>query len=230
MADINRNGHRKRMRASYIAGGAGSMHDHQLLELLLSLVIPQKDVKPLAYDLINHFGSLENVMNANVRELMKIKGIGESAAVALCLVRDIGVRVNANKNKNIKRLNSVYNSVEYCKNLLCNETVERLLVITLTNDATVINSTFIGEGSASGANINMRELAEIVLNENAANVILAHNHPGGSANPSVQDMDFTTDVCSMLRRLDVNLIDHIIIADDDYYCISQSLDFLSKIS
>ena len=73
MDKLERRGHRQRMRDAYLRGGADSMADHNMLELFLSLVIPQKDVKPLAYDLINTFGSLERVVSASPQRLMEVK-------------------------------------------------------------------------------------------------------------------------------------------------------------
>lgn len=228
MAEISRKGHRHRMRCAYLATGIDSMADHNVLELLLSLVIPQKDVKPLAYDLINHFGSLENVMAAEPQELMKINGIGESAAVAICLVRDINKRIYTNKNSSIKRINTTDIAAEFCKNMLCNEKVEKLLLITLRGDGTIINSSFIGSGIVSSVDVNTYKITKMVLQDRAAAVILAHNHPGGDARPSAADVNFTVEINSVLRKFDVQLTDHIIIADDDCYCMSQNLEFLMK--
>ena len=77
--EISRDGHRARMRAAYLQGGGDAMPDHQLLELLLSISIPRKDVKPIAYALINRFGSLEQVFAAGAADLQQVPGVGEQA-------------------------------------------------------------------------------------------------------------------------------------------------------
>ena len=74
------------MREVYLAGGMQNAPDHNLLELFLSIIIPQKDVKELAYALINRFGSLEGVLNADANQLMTVNGIGQSAAVGIKMV------------------------------------------------------------------------------------------------------------------------------------------------
>lgn len=90
--EISRDGHRARMRAAYLQGGGDAMPDHQLLELLLSISIPRKDVKPIAYALINRFGSLEQVFAAGAADLQQVPGVGEQTAVQILLVRDLNRR------------------------------------------------------------------------------------------------------------------------------------------
>ena len=102
---LSRNGHRQRMREVYLAGGMQNSPDHNLLELFLSIIIPQKDVKELAYALINRFGSLEGVLNADANQLMTVNGIGQSAAVGIKMVVELNKRVANNRNKNVDNLN-----------------------------------------------------------------------------------------------------------------------------
>ena len=73
LADLSREGHRQRLREQYLSGGMDNAPDHHLLELFLSIVIPRRDVKELSYDLINQFGSLEGVLNAEPQDLMNVK-------------------------------------------------------------------------------------------------------------------------------------------------------------
>ena len=96
-----RSGHRQRMRESYLASGTEHMADHQILELYLSLVIPRHDVKETAYNLMNTFGSLEGVFNAEVTDLKEVKGIGENTAILISLLKEKPIFV-AMKNKFLK--------------------------------------------------------------------------------------------------------------------------------
>ena len=102
--EISRDGHRARMRAAYLQGGGDAMPDHQLLELLLSISIPRKDVKPIAYALINRFGSLEQVFAAGAADLQQVPGVGEQTAVQILLVRDLNRRIHQNQNKPVKHI------------------------------------------------------------------------------------------------------------------------------
>ncbi len=209
-----REGHRKRLRDSYFSGSMDNAPDHNLLEIFLSVVIPRRDVKPLAYDLINKFGSLEGVINASPQDLMTVKGIGESAAVAISSVKKLNNRISQNKNKRVKRIINFKDAREYCINELSNETVEILIEITVRNDGSIINKYVISKGCVNGTNIDCRAIINNALRDNAAYILIAHNHPNGSAYASGEDIDFTFRLQGMLNDMKVTLIDHLIIADD----------------
>lgn len=113
-----RSGHRQRMRESYLASGTEHMADHQILELYLSLVIPRHDVKETAYNLMNTFGSLEGVFNAEVADLKEVKGIGENTAILISLFKEICSRVDANKTKSIRSLDSTEIAEKYVTSVL----------------------------------------------------------------------------------------------------------------
>ena len=97
MENLSRKGHRQRVKESYLKNSFDAMPDHNILELILFYAIPQKDVKPIAYNLINHFGSLENVLNADVSELIQVDGIQEHSAILLTLFRNVHRRLNQQK-------------------------------------------------------------------------------------------------------------------------------------
>lgn len=221
MSDISRYGHRQRMRDLYLSGGMENAPDHNLLELFLSLVIPQKDVKPLAYDLMNKFGSLENVINADPYELMNVNGVGESTAVAISLIKSINKRIAINKNNNVVKINSKQAAVEYCKNILGEETVEKFLLITLTNSGAVINHHIVFVGNVQSIKFDLRKFIELILRDNAAGIIIAHNHPKGSSEPSMADTKITSDIIGALRNLGINLIDHVVVGSEDCTCFSE---------
>ncbi|MDD6728417.1 MAG: DNA repair protein RadC [Eubacteriales bacterium] len=227
MAELSRYGHRQRMRDLYLSGGMQNAPDHNLLELYLSLVIPQKDVKPLAYDLINTFGSLENVINARPEELMKVNGVGECCAVAISLIKTINNRVIRNRNENTTVINSSKVAMEYCCNLLSNENVEKCALITLTNKGAIINCHVLDNGgSVSEIKISLRTLINYIVLDNAAGFILAHNHPNGNSEPSLSDIDFTQNIKFSAEKLGVNMIDHIIVGSDDCFSFSKDSDLI----
>lgn len=228
MAELSRNGHRQRMRDSYLSGGMENAADHNLLELFLSLVIPQKDVKPIAYDLINTFGSLENVITANPVDLMRVKGVGQSTAVALNLIKDINKRIEINKNDRITMINSTKDAFDYCKNLLGKETNEKVALVTLTNDGAVINHYIVKEGTVSAISIDARSFLEYALRDNAAGILIAHNHPHGKATPSVADISFTIDFNATVKKLKLFLVDHIVVGEDFCCSIKSDPRFLIK--
>lgn len=222
MADLERRGHRERMRQSFIAGGYETAPDHNVLELFLSLVIPQKDVKQIAYDLMNKFGSLEKVFNAPIDELMEVKGIKEVSAVAISVIPEINKRIQRSVNEERTILQYADKSFEFCRNLLSLEKKEVVYIITLNSDISVIRYYKISDGSVNNAIVDFRKLVSYVTCDNASCVILTHNHPTGSPLPSAYDIDFTIKVKEFLEKLDVVLYDHIIVGRDE--CFSFQLD------
>lgn len=191
--EISRDGHRARMRAAYLQGGGDAMPDHQLLELLLSISIPRKDVKPIAYALINRFGSLEQVFAAGAADLQQVPGVGEQTAVQILLVRD--------------------------------KTTEQVYLVTLDGSAKILQTHAVGSGSINLAAVDQRTLMEHILRDNASAVMLAHNHPGGKAQPSAQDLEFTIRLLSILRSIHVQLLDHIIVSPTDTYSMRSDPEY-----
>mgnify|MGYP000307236716 CR=1 FL=1 len=144
--EISRDGHRARMRAAYLQGGGDAMPDHQLLELLLSISIPRKDVKPIAYALINRFGSLEQVFAAGAADLQQVPGVGEQTAVQILLVRDLNRRIHQNQNKPVKHLTDATQSCAYFANLLRDKTAEQVYLVTLDGSAKILQTHAVGSG------------------------------------------------------------------------------------
>lgn len=220
--NLSRNGHRQRMRRTYLLGGMENAPDHNLLELFLSIIIPQKDVKQLAYDLINRFGSLEGVLNADANQLMNVSGIGESAAVGIKMVVELNKRVITNRNKNVTDLNCSGEAIAYCANLLKYEKTEKLYMISLNNDGSIINLHLIGEGNANTAPSNTREILESAIIDKASGVLFTHNHPGGSSKASDAGLNFSVSIDKLLQSVDINFIDHIIIGNDEPFSLRMS--------
>jgi DNA repair protein RadC len=224
--NLSRNGHRQRMRQSYLNGSMENMPDHNLLELFLSIIIPQKDVKELAYALINKFGSLEGVLNADAQQLMNVNGIGEAAAVGIKMVVELNKRVMKNKNQNVLNLNCCEEAVNYCKNILCYEKVEKLIMITINNDGSIINTHTIGTGNANSSSANQRQILENAIIDHASGVIFAHNHPSGSSKPSDADVNFSMTIGTTLSDIGINFVDHIIIGNDEPFSLRMSTSAL----
>lgn len=215
MSKISHDGHRARIRAAYLNSGVDSMPDHNVLELLLSTSIPRKDVKPIAYDLINRFGSLEKVFSASSAELMQVDGIGEQTAVLITLVRDINRKINLNKNKSITKITTADEACIYYENMLADRETEQIVITTLDNSGRIIRSHFVGSGSVNFSKVNRREIIELILRDNASAVFIAHNHPASDPTPSAADLDFTVSLLGMLRSINVKLLDHVIVGQNE---------------
>ncbi len=207
-------GHRDRMRDRYLESGADGFATHELLEMLLFYGIPQKDTNALAHDMIDHFGSLEGVISAKPEELMTIPGIKRHAAVLISLVAELNRRSLTEKLTRRVTLDSQSKIEQYIKPFLSMLSIEKLYVLYLDNSMKLIKCVCISEGTVNTNNPSIRRIVELAIQNNAANVILAHNHPGGLTVPSKEDRATTRDIGEALRLVDVNLVEHFIVADN----------------
>ncbi|MBR3737889.1 MAG: RadC family protein [Eubacterium sp.] len=223
MPEINRQQHRERVRKAYLNNSFESMPDSNVLEMVLFYAIPRKDVKDVSYALINRFGSLEGVLCADIKELVKVEGVGENTAILINLIHNIDKRLDKNKNKSIKKLDDSSKTIEFVKNELSGIKKEKILVITLDNGLNIIAVNDVSQGNANTARVESYKIMECVFKDSAANVILAHNHPNGEAKPSMEDIDFTIKMMGLCRQVGVRLNDHIIIGKDS--ALSMATDF-----
>ena len=210
-------GHRQRSKRRYLALGAEGMEDHQLLELLLFYAIPRQDTNPIAHRLMDRYGSLTAVLSAPAEDLKKVEGIGESAAVLLKVA--LRARCSALPQE---VLNSPDRTGAYFMELLAGEKKEMLYQVCLDAKGKLLTCRCISKGSVAASPVSVRQVVENALYAGASSIILAHNHPSGVALPSQADVQATVQVRDALKRLDIRLIDHIIVADGDYVSMASS--------
>ena len=210
----NAEGHRERVKKAYLENGLSGMAVHNILELILFYAIPRKDTKQIARELSAHFGGdLCRIFNADIAELESIDGIGESAAILLTLFGEVNRAAAAQKNAGVKDLSDYVAVKEYCRNLLENLPYERMLLITLDNRRRLLHTHTVAEGTVNSASVEPRKLVKAALTDNAASVIVAHNHPRGSFLPSGDDVMFTKKLRNLLENIGIGFADHIIIGD-----------------
>lgn len=202
-------GHRERLKSQFLNNGLKSMTDIQKLELLLFYAIPQKDTNPIAHSLLQSFGSLKNVFNANINELIKIEGIKENSAILFKLINDlINVCNLPNKNDFITGTTDAKN---YCSKLFVGSKVEEFYVICLSSNNKIINSKLICSGTTDEIPLQIRDVTEFAINSNCNRIIVAHNHPHGEARMSDSDNKFTYSLlCSCLLN-SIDILDHIVV-------------------
>ena len=222
MADDLHKGHRSRMKERFLKEGLDHFSDIQVLELLLFYCIPRQDTNPLAHALLNHFGSLSQVLEAPVEELAKVKGIGENAAVFLHLITEVGRYYLVNRSNQLTILPTIEKCAEYMVPYFYGRRNETVFLLCLDAKCKVLCCKEVGEGSVNSASISTRKIVEVALGANATTVVLAHNHPSGVALPSDEDVQTTCRVAAALRCVEIQLADHIIVADDDYISMAQS--------
>lgn len=215
-------GHRERVRKRFLQEGLDSFTDIQVLEFLLFYCISRRDTNPIAHALLERFGSLSQVLEAPVEELCKVDGIGESTAVFLRLIPQAGRFYLKDRVSQVKILSSLESCAAYLVPFFFGQRVEMVYLLCLDAKCKLLNCTRIAEGNVNAAGLSVRKVVETALAANATSVVLAHNHPGGLAIPSKEDILTTSRVSAALDAVDIHLSDHIIVADNDYVSMVQS--------
>ncbi len=214
--------HRQRVRQRFRENGLDGFNDIQVLELLLFYCIPRVDTNPIAHELLNHFGSLSQVMEAPLDELKKVKGMGESAATFLSLVTAVSRYYQIDKAKQVAILNTIEDCGRYLVPFFHGRRNETVFALCLDAKCKVICCQELGEGSVKSAGVPSRRIVETALGVTATTVVLAHNHPSGLALPSGEDIQATHRVAAALNAVEIHLADHIVVADDDFVSLVQS--------
>ena len=214
--------HRKRIRERFLREGLGGFNDHQVLELLLFYCIPRRDTNEIAHRLISRFGSLSQVIDAPVKELEKVEGMGENAATYISLLKELIRFYGINQVKNVSVLTTIDDCGKYLVPFFQNLGNEAVYLLCLDAKCKVLSCREVAKGSVNATEVSIRKIIDIALTENATSVVLAHNHPSGVAVPSKEDELTTVRIAHALQLVDVILCDHIVVADGDYISFVQS--------
>lgn len=205
-------GHRKRMRRRFYETGLAGFADHEILEILLYYVYSQKNTNPLGHMLINHFGSLKAVLDADYEELVQIKGIGERGASLIKLLPQI-FKIYDTSNDLNKSLKKPEARCAYFYEKLKNEKQEVLLLACLNDNLRLQYIHEIARGVPDHVVINIQKLIKTALAAGCTNFMLAHNHPMGLPLASYEDVHTTENIRRLMGEVQMKLIDHIIVAD-----------------
>jgi DNA repair protein RadC len=205
-------GHRGRLLERYGASGLEAFHAHEILELLLTLVIPRKDTKPIARELLRRFQTVSGCINASEQDLKKVNGIGERSARLFPLLRDIMAYCLKEKYEKQSVISHRRDVEEYLRFHFGMRRDEYVAALYLDNANHVLETSIVAEGTVNQCAVYPRTIIERALRCSAATVLLAHNHPGGGLNPSEADWTITERLYTIGRLLEIPLLDHIIIS------------------
>ncbi len=226
MADGIHSGHRERVRKEFLAHGFNEdTPPHKIVEMLLYYSIPRKDTNEIAHELVDRFGSVSGILDADPNELTEIKGVSENTAALIMLIKEI-IGIYRLERREVK---SGHSCISEVYDLLLSKYYtfknEVLLLTTLNGKGEIIAIDKIGEGDYSTVKISIRDIIECILKRRAIYAILSHNHPNSTAVPSSDDVRTTEQIFNVLKSIGIVLLDHIIIADDDYVSMRQSKDY-----
>ena len=215
-------GHRQRLRERFLREGLDNFDELQVLELLLFYCVPRQDTNPMAHALLERFGSLAQVLEADPAELRKVPGIGDNAATFLALVMSASRYYQVNKASSAVILPTIEQCGKYLLHRFHGRRNETVFLLCLDAKCKVLCCKEGGEGSVNSAAVPIRRIVEIALGANATSVILAHNHPSGLAIPSGEDVQTTRRLAAALDAVEIVLSDHIVVAEDDFVSMVQS--------
>ena len=211
-------GHRERLRQRFMVDEGASMPDYELLELLLTMAIPRRDVKPLAKKLINHFGDLGEVIHAPSHKLMDA-GVSPNAIVLLKLVATCNMRsaYNCVRESDEPVFSNWIQLEDYCREKMAYKEVEEFRLFFLDENYRLKGEKLLTTGTINKASIHPREIIREALENKAIHLIMAHNHPSGNAEPSTADKVITKNIEEITDVVDLDLFDHIIVGREGVF-------------
>ncbi len=209
-------GHRERLRARFREAGSDAVSDYELLELVLFRAIPQRDVKPLAKELIAKFGSFAEVIAAPNKRLAEVRGVGEAAITELKIVHAAASRLARGQVKGRPVLSSWTAVPDYCRTTMAFADKEQLRILFLDKRNQVIADEVQQQGTVDHTPVYPREVVKRALELSATAIILVHNHPGGDPTPSRADIEMTQTIVEIAKPLGIAVHDHIIVAKEGH--------------
>jgi DNA repair protein RadC len=205
-----------------LSEGLDAFEDHQVLEFLLFYCIPMKDTNEIAHKMLNEFGSLASLFEAQPEDIVKRCNVSLNTAVFISVIPSLARRYFRAKWGDKPLLNSSAKAGEYVLSILSGRTYEVFYVICLDSQNRVNYAALVHEGTINEAAVYPRLIVEAALRHKAASVILAHNHPGGGMQPSKSDIEVTLRIKEALKAISIGTVDHVIAAGDKYFSFAEN--------
>jgi len=212
-------GHRERMRDKFLKYGFEVFSEVEVLEYLLYYCLPQKNTNEIAHKLIDNFGSLKGVLNAEYFDLMEVAGIKEYSAAFIVMYRELFKYVRTNNDPGIVLSKSEI-AGKFCCDYFYNHVEESFILISLDSNKKVKCVDVISKGTETETAFYARKIIKYAVKNRANAVIFAHNHPGENPQPSSNDLIITDRFIKILESLGIDLIDHIICSGNKNISIS----------
>ena len=211
-------GHRKRLRERYAKNGYEALQDYEIIELLLTFVKQRVDTKPLAKQLIKKYGTIEEILKADIKDLKETEGVGDITAVFFNFIGDIAAcsfKDKAEKQKiSFKNKNQL---ISYLRNDIGFSKNEEFKVLFLNSVNEIIETEILFTGTIDKSAVYPRKILERALYHNARSIVFVHNHPSGNVSPSEKDIELTEEMKKFFKIVDINVLDHIIITKNSHF-------------
>ena len=208
-------GHRERLRRRFIDNGLDGFEEHQALELYLFYAIPRRDTNPLAHRLLERYRNIGGVCDAPIDELERDYGLSERAATLLKLLPEMSRLYNESKLSDTNLIDPETVGDMIARRFI-GRTSEAVALLLGSAKGKILYFDIVAKGSVSSSDFPLRRIVDLAIRHNARTAYIAHNHPSGSLLPSRADIDVTKLLDSTLSSVGVHLLDHFIVADNEY--------------
>lgn len=212
-------GHKARLRERFCQNPL-LVPDYELLEMLLGYVLVRKDTKALAKELLLRFDTLRGVLNARHDELVAVPGFGNSLCTFWLVLHECFARHAAGAVRKRETVTDPHSLALMAQSRLSNATHEECWVVLLDSQNRLLQWMQLRQGELCRVAIEPREVLAAALRHNAVGIVLVHNHPGGNPKPSAPDLTLTHELGALALRMNMRLIDHIIVTGDDYFSLA----------
>ena len=221
--------HRERLDRKVARDGIEFLEPHEQLEYLLFVVIPRRNVNDLAHKLLERFGSLWGVFNADVKQLTEFEGIGTRAAKFLKILPSLlGITERNVKYSKPPRLYTQEEITNYASTFFYGKMLEEVYLFSLNSNFGLRSVSRISKGDETEAYIHPKQVVKQAIYDNAAVALIVHNHPCGSAAPSFEDISLSRQLNDAFAAVDIKFLDSVIISGKESYSIREN-GYLKKI-
>lgn len=203
-----------RPRERFKSKGAAALSDAELFAIILRTGSVYENVVDMSNRLISEFGL--DLFDCSLTELQSVKGIGESKAMQILSMGELGKRYNASK-KIVKKISCAEDVYNLFSDRLRDEKQENFYVLMLNAKNVVIKEELISKGVLDSALIHPREVFKPAIKNSAARIILVHNHPSGDPSPSEEDLEITKVIMEVGEKVGIRVVDHVIVGSNTYW-------------
>ncbi len=214
-------GHRNRLLNLVINSGMENISDIQVMEFVLTYVFPRGDTNVLAHRLLDRYGNLAGVLDADPVDMQSVQGIGERASLLLTLMPAIFHRYTLCRIGKRELLSGMSEVYDFCEYLVRLEKEEQMHIVGLDAQFKLKGRRCLAKGTLNMVGIKHNDITKFLNSTMPIFVFFIHNHPGGTAKPSKQDIQATKNLIELFKNLDVRYIDHFIVGSDGIYSIKE---------
>jgi len=214
--------HRSRLRDRFIHQGINGLQPYEIIELFLTFVIPQKDVKPAAKEAIDKFGTIKGFFDADEKELSQIPFFKDKALALRKFIKEISLLYYKQQAEQIPITQSKEELISYCKAKLGFQPNEEFWIISLDSKNAIMKENLISKGLSDKTPVYPKQVIEKAMKNGASSILLLHNHPNGNPQASEQDITITKAIEIPARVLNISIYDHIIVAEDKHFSFKEN--------